>query len=474
MAKINAIMDIGKRAMMNSQTGIQTVSHNIANKSTEGYSRQRVEMKANEPIGLGKTRVGMGARPGDVTRTTNEFLEKQIANEQTKLGFSKGEADYMMRVEQIFNEQINKGLNQFMGDFFNSFREFANQPESTSNRALVKETAEHVGKDFTRVNKQLKDIQSEMDFQLQVEVESINRIAAEIADINKNIQTVEMSGGHSNDERDRRDLLLKELGEKINIRVGEGKDGRITVTAGDTALIVSGFESGRLEAVPTAAKDRKREGNFDIMFTSNKYDQPVAITRQIREGTLGGVINVRDNVVNNLREKLDQLAHHFSKSVNEVHRMGFNLYNEQGLDFFEPIGQVEGASEAIRVNSEIMDDPAKIAGAASAKSPGDSRVALVIANLQFAPSMGNNMSTMADFYNGIVGELAVSTKKTNSAFEHQAAVLDQLKNIRESISGVSLDEEAVKMIEYQRAFEASAKVIKTADEMFQTILNLKS
>ena len=128
MSKIHGMMDIGKRSMMNSQTALQTVGHNIANKSTEGYSRQRVELQTNEPVGIGKLRIGTGARSAAITRTNNPYLEKQIGKEQANLGFYRGRADALTRVEQVYNEQINKGLNQFIGDFFNAFREFANNP----------------------------------------------------------------------------------------------------------------------------------------------------------------------------------------------------------------------------------------------------------------------------------------------------------------------------------------------------------
>jgi len=134
MARIWSMMDVGKRSLANSQTSLQTVAHNIASKSTDGYSRQRVDLVTNEPIGEGNLRIGMGARAGTVTRTVNPYLEKQLEREGNGLGYSDARAETLGRVEQVYNEQINKGLNQFVGEFFNSFKELSNNPESLAAR----------------------------------------------------------------------------------------------------------------------------------------------------------------------------------------------------------------------------------------------------------------------------------------------------------------------------------------------------
>lgn len=270
MSKISSMMDVGKRSMMNSQTALQTVSHNIANKSTEGYSRQRVEQQTNEPVGEGRLRMGMGSRTVAIRRINNEFLEKQLANETSKMGYQDGQADNLMRVEQIFNEQINKGLNQFFNQFFNSFRELANNPESMATRSIVKENALTMVTDLKRVVSQLKDIQTDVDQQVITQVEEINAITKEIANLNEKIAAVEVQGMPANDERDRRDLLLKQLGQKINVKWAEGEAGQVTVTAGNTAILVSGHSSINLQTARTPANGIKREGHVDIIYQSTK------------------------------------------------------------------------------------------------------------------------------------------------------------------------------------------------------------
>lgn len=471
MSKVSSVMNIAQRSMMNSQTGLQTVSHNIANKNTEGYTRQRLEIQSTAPTNLGRVQIGTGAKTQAVTRTNNPHLEKQIQFEQMKMGFGEGKMAYLNRVETIFNEQVNKGLNHFMGEFFNAFRELANYPESLPIRTQVKETAWNMTQDFKRINEQLKKIQSEVDSEIAGEINEINSMAAEIADLNQKVESVEVTGAHANDHRDRRDQILKELGEKINIKYTEVENGKVNVTAGNTVVLVSGYDSALLRAESTPESGSKREGNADIFFQLNERATTHKVTSQITGGKLGGMIEVRDKVINQVLDKVDRLAYTMAESINEVHQMGYDQKSRPAGHFFK-MGAERDFSAQIDLADPISRDVSFIAAGLTPDAPADNRVANVIASLQYKPLL-NRTDTLDDFYNGLVGELSVITKKSRSLFEHQAESLSQLKNIRESISGVSLDEETVKMIEYQKAFDASAKLIKTADEMLDTVINLK-
>ncbi len=466
-------MNIAQRSMMNSQTGLQTVSHNIANKNTEGYSRQRLEIQSTPPTGLGKVQIGTGAKTQAVTRNNNPHLEKQIQMETSKLGFGDGKVNYLDRVEQVFNEQVNKGLNHFMAEFFNSYRELSNYPESLPIRTQVKETAAHLSQDFQRIHSQLKKVQTEIDGQIKMEVAEINRMTEEIADLNQKIESVEITGAQANDQRDRRDLLLKNLGEKVNIKYAEIENGKVNVSLGNTVTLVSGYDNMEIQTTSSPEHGNKREGNFDITFKMSKEGKAFRITDQVKGGKVGGMLEVRDEVINGFLDKVDGLAYNLAQNVNEIHRQGFDQKGRMAGNFFKQGLQVRDYSEHIEVDADIQKDVGNIASALVPNAPADNRIANVIAGLQYKTVMSEGSDTLDDYYNGMVGELSVITKKARSLHEHQADSVTQLKNMRESISGVSLDEETVKMIEYQKAFDASARLIRTADEMLDTVINLK-
>lgn len=467
------MMDVGKRSLANSQTALQTTAHNVANKSTEGYSRQRVDSVTNEPIGEGKLRIGMGARANTVTRTCDEYLERQIEREGNTLGYYNTRSDMLGRVEQVYNEQLNEGLNHSMGQFFNSFRELSNNPESLATRTQVKESAIGLARDFNHITTQLDDIQHDADFRVTTKVEEINQLTKEIAGLNQRIQMVEHTGAAANDERDRRNLLVKNLSEKVNVRYAEGKDGQLTISAGGTAVLVSGSSQREIYARSTPAREGKAEGNVDIFYKATDEGTPFNITNQLKGGEIGGLLQVRDEVCNDLIKNMDDVAYQISWEVNRAHVQGYDRNGKTGNLIFEMPEGPEGAAHAMKVDDGIIDDVGRIAAAGVPGAAGDNRIANVLSALQYKHAMNDGTSTFDDYYNSIVGKIGIETQRANTAQQAQTDSVAQLKNIRESISGVSLDEETTKMIEFQKTFDASARLIRTADEMMDTVLSLK-
>jgi flagellar hook-associated protein 1 FlgK len=137
------------------------------------------------------------------------------------------------------------------------------------------------------------------------------------------------------------------------------------------------------------------------------------------------------------------------------------------------LAQIRDASQFIDLSEAIKRDVGKIATGAIANAPGDNRVANVIANIQNQKSFNRNEDTIDDFYRSMVGQVGVLARTSRMSHEAQRDIHAQLANIRESVSGVSLDEETTKMIEFQKTYDASARLIRTADEMFDTVLSLK-
>jgi flagellar hook-associated protein 1 FlgK len=468
MSKIGSMMDVGKRSLQNSQTALQTVSHNIANKSTEGFSRQRVELQTNVPVGEGNIRIGMGAKAGQITRTNNPWLEKQIQKEQTNMGFQDGRTESLARVEQVYNEQVNKGLNQYMTQFFNSFRELSNNPESLASRTMVREAGQQLVEDFKRVNNQLKDIQDDIDGQVVNLSEQINKMTKEIASLNEKIMQVEVQGIPANDERDRRDLLLKQLGEKVEISWAEGKNGQVSVTAGQTAILVSGSTATDIITQKSDERDR-----VEIFYRKDEFGTAFNLTENFKGGKIGGLLEVRDVIVEEALKNVDELAYNLAKEVNTLHIEGHDRYGKPGVLFFEMPDKAAGASSKLEMNKSVLNDVGRIAAGNKPGAQGDNTISNMISNLQHRQVMQGGTATFDDFYNARVGELGTITQRARSTQEAQKSILEQMGAIRESISGVSLDEETTNMITMQKMYDASARVIRTADEMLETVLSLK-
>lgn len=384
-----------------------------------------------------------------------------------------GQSTALLRLEQVYNEQQSDGLNSSIGKFFNSFRELSTNPENMAKRIAVKESADLLTRDFNRVHEQLQDIRKEANGQVLIQVNETNKVAEEIASLNMQIQKVEVSGGFANDERDRRDALLKQLGELIDIKWAEGKDSTVTISTADNAILVVGNEARRLEAVPTPGRENKAEGDFDIQYYHHEHAEPMVLTERIRGGRLGGLLSVRDGDVGEFERKMDSIAFEIGNRVNDLHRQGHNAYNQAGGDFFAHVEEQRGASGSIKINPTVLGDVGRIVAGMDPNSPGDNRVANMIGDLQHSKSLLDGATSVDEYYNGIVAEMGLRTQKVNNLLETQEGVVRQLENLRESYSGVNVDEEVASMIEWQKQFDASARVIRTADEMLETVINIR-
>lgn len=468
MAKIHGLLDIGRRGMSVSQSAMQTASHNIANKSVEGFSRQRVDVETNPAIGDGKDRVGTGSRLSGISRTNNPWIEKQIEREGANFAFHEGRSGALARLESAFNEQTVKGMSNAMSDFFNSFRELSNNPESLTARTVVRDNATALVKNFQDVNRQIDSVTDELNSTITTGVNEINGHVQEIARLNEKIQSIEISGVSANDERDRRDLLLKKMAEKVDISWAEDPNGMVNVTAGKTAVLVAGTTASSLKTTTDESNHTK------VVYEIGSSGKRADITEQFKKASLGGAIELREGMVSELRQGVADLAYNIASEVNNAHLEGFDRYSKQGGKFFDIPSDGSFDLRDLQVNADVMRDVGRIAAASKPNAPGDNTVANVIHSLQFKKVMGDESTfTFDDFYTSKVGQIGVMNQKATASLESAKNIFEQVKNVRESISGVSLDEEAQKMIEYQKAYEASARVIRMADEMFETVLNLK-
>ena len=466
MSRISAMMNMGKDSLMNSQTGLHTVGHNLANKDTKGYTRQRVETQSQTPLTRGNLQVGNGARLSAINRVNNSFLEEKIQKSEQGLGFYEARVDGMMRVEQIYNEQMNKGLSHNLTDFFNSYRNLANDPELMANRTLVKESADSLVQGFNRIATDLNGVQDELDLTVKVKIDEANAYTTEIADLNQRIASVEMSGSQANDERDRRDQVLKELGQIMDITYAEDETGQMTVTGGKVGVLVTSVHSNKLLAI------KNDLGRTDVYIRASEKQRPNKITQTIKGGYLGGLVEIRDVIIEELKAKNDAMAYSLAQEVNQAQKTGFTLNNQRGMDLFNFADVIEGAAQRISLNDAVAEDVRNIVTAASSESPGDNSIAHIVAGIQGKKLMEGNF-TLDDYYNDAVGKVGIGAKRANTALDNTKNSLEQLRNIRESMSGVSVDEEMTKMVEYQKTYDASAKLIRTADELLDTVLRIK-
>ena len=184
---------------------------------------------------------------------------------------------------------------------------------------------------------------------------------------------------------------------------------------------------------------------------------------------MAGLLDARDRVIPDQLGALNNLAFNLAAQVNSLHNTGYGLNNATGLDFFTPFTSTNYALE-ISVSSD-MDDLNNIAASTTADSPGNGNLAVQLANLREATVMNGNTTTMNAYYTGKVGELGSEVSNASRRAEDRKTVADSLNTLRESASGVSLDEEAADLVKYQRAYQASTRMLTAFDDMMDRVIN---
>jgi flagellar hook-associated protein 1 FlgK len=484
------LFSIGRSALRTSKKSLETTSHNIANANTEGYSRQIVKQTTNSPIKSGKNIYGTGVHIRSIQREHDALVEKKLNTSISNHEYDRERALQLSRVEEVFNEINSDGMNKVLNRFFNTFRELSNQPENEVVRTLVRDNANIVVQDFKRISSDITDAKEQIEAQMDQAVRDVNTLAQSIVSLNVEISRLENGGGQTGDLRDQRDDAVRQISEFFDIHTYQDGNGQYVVNIVGAGSLVAGSSINKLNYGFTSGNDEKGsykdEGRAEIYFAS-RPDSPM--TGNLRKGKIGALLKTRNEEISTLRKNLDELAHGLVHATNAIHRRGYvnkklpvdqngNVINAPGmgkitgLNFFKEPMDLSRASQNIELSDDIKDDLNNISTGLAPNSPGDNRIAIAISKLQHEKILGQGSKTFEESYLQSVGKIGLSTSKAKIDTEQSGGILAQAKSIKERISGVSIDEEAANMVKYQHAYNASAKMIKTADEMFDTVLGM--
>lgn len=469
-------LNIGIKALQAQQRALDVTNHNIANANTQGYSRQDVIMHTSVPVKTREGYIGTGVDVREIRRVRDQFIDTQIRTENKVLGEWETKSDILSKIEMIINEPTDNSLSSVMDQYWESWQQLSKNPESAAARGVVVQSGVNLTDTFAQVDRMLSELQADINSGISSTVSEINSLGRQIADLNEQIVKAELDGAKANDLRDKRDLLVEQLSVLLPLDAVEDQYGAVTITAGGATLVSSAYVGSMVfadeGADPTQAK----------LEWVNKYTNDAIGAVNVTGGKLKGYLDMRDQEIAGIRQELSQLAARIAGEVNSVHSSGSGLNNttglEPGLDFFVPKDPAKPFSACnIAVNQAIINDLNRIA--ASKAFPvieGDNSNALAIAQLKNKltmnpTSLNDYRATFDDYYSSIVADLGIDAREAERMSDNQNLLIEQLLNRRESVSGVSLDEEMANMIKYQHSYTAAARIINTMDEMLDLIVN---
>lgn len=455
MGSLYGTLGIALGAMEADRGAVEITSNNIANVNTPGYSREQVNLLENSPVQVGNILFGTGVTLGQTNSVRDNLLEQRLDQENQSSSQLNSFLGALNQVQSLFNETAGSGLQSSLSAFFNSLTQLATNPSNASYREGVLTAGQNLASNFQQDSSNLQSLQSNTDLSVVQSVDQVNQLTQQIAGLNVQISGLESVGQDAGTFLDQRTQLVRQLSGLINISETNAGNDSLTISTTGGAALVDGSQNFALST----------QVNSNNTF-HDIYSNGVDITSGITGGSLGGLIQARDQAIPNVLNQLDTLAYSLESTVNTQSRAGFDANGNAGVNFFTQFASAPSAASSIAV---AISDPNLVA-ASSDGTVGSNGNAQALASLQNQTIV--NGQTPYDYYSNLVFQIGNQVSQAQSEQTAVGLVQQQLTDQRGAVSGVSLDEEAVNLIRYQGAYEASANVVNVVNQLLTTTINM--
>ena len=452
---------------------MDTTAHNIANAHTEGFSRQSIDLEQREPVRKLGLLIGNGVRVNSIRRAYDGFVDRQLNKVKSSFGQSQARQESISEVEGIFSPELSTTISQELDGFFSALQTLSNFPEELTARTSVRERGRSLATAFNRIDYELNRVRNNLNEKIEVQTSQVNTLVENIAKLNAKINGTESDADSpANDLHDQRDRLVRELSDLISLNYYNDEYGMVTVRGPNDVLLVEGPRFAEFRV----ASDADNDALFAVQAVEPGTTHFRDITSAIVGGRMGGTLEVRDQTVGQLLKQNNAMAWRFIQEFNGVHRDGYGLGDfrlKAGRDFFKPVEDFSLAAREMQLSDVIANSTDAISAGSLPDTPGDNVNLNKLIDIKAKPVFEEGDATFTEFYSNFVGVLGIQALRANHILESDKVLEAEWSGRRESVSGVSLDEEAANLIRWQTAFTASSKVITTVDEMLETVLTLK-
>ena len=460
MATLTSLIDMSRSALQADQEALNITSTNVANQNTEGYTREVAVWQSSDLVTInGNTYT----TDGGVTAVSqrDRILEQQV-QQQTQTQAQSGALETALeQVQNVFgltstsSSAITTDIGSAMDSFFASLSALESSPSDTPTRQSVIEAAQTLTAAFNSASNELAQVSSSLDQQAGSVVGQVNTLTATIASLNQQISSISPDQDAGVLE-DKRQAAIAQLSQYVGLNQISTEHNGITLTTSNGAVLVAGNQS---YAMTTA----QISGVTHIFAGAETED----VTSGLTGGSLGGVLQARDQVLPGFVNTLDGLAYAVGTQVNQQNALGLDGNGNPGQAIFTIPGSSGGAAGAITV---ATTDPEAIAAAATGEGSTGNGNATLLSGISTSNIVGGE--TASGYYASLLAQIGNAVSGATTDNSAQQAVLTQLTTQRDSLSGVSLDDEAANLTQYQRAYQAAAKVFTVADQVMASALNL--
>ena len=502
-------LSIASSGLFAAQRALDITGHNISNANTRGYSRQRLNQAAQDPMSIvgGQGQLGLGVKMQFISQVRDEMLDIKYRTEVNTLGEWEEKYNSISQIEAIFNEPTDTGIRKVMDNFFEGLNSLSKDPSSPTTRAVFIQSAVALAHNFNHMTDNFEKMIRDSNEEVESSVRSINSMGSQIARLNKQILEAELDGSRANDLRDARNLLIDDLSKLVDIQVKEvpisnGNSSTLSILIQGTPLVnhtdtnVLELETDQdhpmykdgLDAIPS------RTDLSTIRVSNIKWATGSSLDQTKLGGTIGGQLQQRDGFKDENKgipyyiRFTSEFAKSFAETINTAHAAGYALgaTTPSGLDIFESNGGATINAGNIKVNQALLNDPTLLAlgGVSGAKDDNKNAIAMLelrnnksfISEIEYNPLSGKSKivlgeGTPEDVIKTMISTLGVDGQEAKRMFNNQQYLAEEIDSFRMSVSGVSQDEEMSNMIKFQHAYNAAARMITTVDEMIDVIIN---
>jgi flagellar hook-associated protein 1 FlgK len=459
MSGLFGTLSIALSGLSVAEQEMATTANNVANANTPGYTREVTDTAAGQSITVGSLQLGTGVVVEKIASLRDPILQIQI-NNATQQDSSLNTALTQLQQLQTQFASSTSGIGADISNFFNAVQQLSPDPTSLTLRQSVLTAADTLATDFNTAADTLQTQSNDIDQNVVASVGQINSLTSQIASVDQQISNLQSasagstSGSGDNTLVDQQNYLVQQLSALIDVQViptGQG----ITLATSNGTTLVSGSQSFALTT-------QLGSNGVQHIFAGAQD-----ITGTLTGGSVAGLIQVRDQEIPSVVTTLNQLAAGLANGLNAANAEGFDLNGDAGGNIFTP-PPVSGVGAAATLTVS-MTNPALIA-ASSDGTPGSNGN---IANLAAVATtaLANGQTPINDYAN-LVSQIGTDTENTSADADSSNLILQQLKDENQSVSGVSLDEEAANLIQYQTAYQSAAKVISTINLLLLDAVNL--
>lgn len=482
-------LNIATTGLYAANTGFTVSANNASNETTKGYSRQTVSQEATRALRVYQRygAVGTGTEVTAITRNRDAYYDTKYWKNQSKYGEYNSKNYYMLELEDFFNDSDESGFSVEFQNIFSAIEDLRKTPESVEGRTAVVNYADSFIKYMEQIKTNLMLEQEDINAEINDNVDKINSITQEIATLNKQINVVELAGANANELRDKRELLLDELSEIVEIDTKEitydnGKTEFYVTTAGKSLVNNYDYFALKVETRAEQADSDDAVGLYNIKWSYGETFDPIA---QNVHGKLYALLEVRDGnngepEVGNKNSKaidykgvpyyvdeVNKFLETFTAKFNEIQAQGQDLNGDSGAN--TPIF-VKSANGVYSVNKEILDNPNKLCTTKSI-AQGTAAYDLLDDMMDFKNAKIYEGGTAIEYLNSMVTEIGIDTKRAGSLETNYLNIQKTIQNQRLSVMGVDADEEAMNLVKYKEAYDLSAQIISIMNQIYDKLIN---